>query len=244
MQDLLTKGIGEDGSIRDPVKHKEAFYATEIGLLPQSWQVKRLKDIAEVERGKFTPRPRNDPRYYGGEFPFVQTGQVVQAQGRLLFNYKQTLNELGKSVSREFPAGTVLVTIAANIGDTAILGVPMCVPDSLVGVQVAPPNDPQFIELCLRRLKPRLLALAPRSAQHNINLTTLRPLRLPIPPPPEQAKIANAYRTAEAVIIAQEEKAARLTTLKKSLMHDLLSGIVRVDTVKSAEQLSLFAAGC
>ncbi len=63
MQELLTKGIG----------HKE-FKDTEIGGIPKEWELRKLGEIGKLERGKFAYRPRNDPRFYGGKFPFIQTG--------------------------------------------------------------------------------------------------------------------------------------------------------------------------
>lgn len=230
--DLLHKGIDEQGRVRQPEREEAGeFQVTEIGSLPVSWTVAKLSQVAEVERGRFSPRPRNDPRFYNGPFPFVQTGQIAKAKGRVITDFSQTLNDAGKSVSREFPAGTIMVTIAANIGETAILGVPMCAPDSLVGVVVKPPHSPRYVELCLRRLQPKLLALATRSAQANINLTTLKPLRIPMPPPDEQWRIAKIVDAAEAYIQKLEGKGIALEELKKSLLHDLLTGQVRVSPV-------------
>ncbi len=229
VRDLLECGVDETGAVRLKEISSNRFHITEIGLLPESWAVKKLSDVAGVERGRFSPRPRNDPRFYNGPFPFVQTGQIAKAKGRVITDYSQTLNIQGKAVSREFPAGTIMVTIAANIGETAILGIPMCAPDSLVGVIVKGSHSARFVELCLRRLRPRLLAIAPRSAQANINLTTLKPLRIPVPLPAEQERIASIVDAAEAKVVALESKIDALIQLKKSLMHDLLTGAVRVD---------------
>ena len=78
-------------------------------MLPRNWDFIPLEQLASVERGKFTARPRNDPRYYGGSIPFVQTGDVVAADG-VIKNYSQTLNEAGLGVSKLFPKGSILVT--------------------------------------------------------------------------------------------------------------------------------------
>jgi len=78
------------------------------------WKVVRLEEIATVERGKFSARPRNDPKYYGGNIPFLQTGDVASATGVIL-THSQTLNDEGLKVSKLFPAGTLLITIAAPI---------------------------------------------------------------------------------------------------------------------------------
>lgn len=228
IQTLLDRGIGEDGRVRCSKRAPEGFIATQIGLLPREWRVEPLSTVADIERGRFSPRPRNDPRYYDGPYPFIQTGQVTQAKGRIITTFTQTLNGAGKAVSREFPTGTVMVTIAANIGETAILGLPMCAPDSLVGVMAKGENVPRYVELCLRRLRRKLSALAPRSAQANINLTFLKPLRLPVPTPREQKRIARVVDAADARVQAFEARYEALRTLRRSLMHDLLTGRVRM----------------
>lgn len=86
-------------------KIAEGYKQTEVGSIPQDWEVRRLGDVAEIKRGKFTPRPRNDPRYYGGNIPFVQTGDVTNSKGKIS-NYSQTLNKEGLEVSVLFKRGT------------------------------------------------------------------------------------------------------------------------------------------
>ncbi len=85
MQKLLTRGL--------PGRHTR-FKQTEIGEVPEEWEVVELVSVASVERGKFAHRPRNEPRFYGGEYPFIQTGDVAACDG-LIETYSQTLNEEG-----------------------------------------------------------------------------------------------------------------------------------------------------
>ena len=70
-----------------------------IGDIPKEWDCKKVKYVTSISRGTFNHRPRNDERYYGGEYPFIQTGDVAGAQ-KYIESYSQTLNELGKSVSK------------------------------------------------------------------------------------------------------------------------------------------------
>lgn len=104
-----------------------------LGEIPTHWEVKPIKYLSHILRGKFTHRPRNDPRFYDGLYPFIQTGNIASA-GKYITDYQQTLNALGYAVSKEFPAGTFVLSIAAHIGDVAILGFPACFPDSIVGL--------------------------------------------------------------------------------------------------------------
>ncbi|WP_415878378.1 restriction endonuclease subunit S [Methylomonas sp. TEB] len=99
------------------------------------YPVKKLSEVIEMQRGRFGHRPRNDPRFYDGEYPFIQTGDIVRAsQTNGNITYSQTLNELGLKTSRLFDKPVVVITIAANIGDTAILDYPACFPYSLIGM--------------------------------------------------------------------------------------------------------------
>lgn len=229
MSDLLTRGVDENGELRPSYKDApERYQETELGWLPKDWEVVELKTLARVERGKFTPRPRNNPKYYNGEHPFIQTGEVAAAEGRRISTFTQTLNELGASVSREFPKETILVTIAANIGETAILDIPMYVTDSLVGIVVQPPISVRFIEMFVRSKREYFNAVAPQSAQKNINLGDLRPLLIAKPESEEQNRIAEIYETIEATLINEEQNLSKFQLLKQGLMQDLLSGQVRV----------------
>jgi type I restriction enzyme, S subunit len=226
IHDLLTRGIDESGHLR----MSEVLCQVDGHQLPSVWKLWPLEAIAEVSRGQFTHRPRNDPAYYGGEYPFIQTGDIAKSAGGYISNASQSLNELGASVSLMFPAGTIAVTIAANIADTAILSVPMCFPDSVVGVQVKSPHNTRYVELCIRAAKPSLEARAPQSAQKNINLQDLRPLAIPLPGYQEQERIVSAYEAYEKSIESLLGKLTKLRLLKGGLVDDLLTGRVRVVT--------------
>ena len=133
---------------------------------------KKLGEIALLERGRFSPRPRNDPRYYGGQYPFIQTGDIASSNHRLM-EYKQTLNEEGIKVSKKFDIGTIVIAIVgATIGSTAILQREVYAPDSVIGISPYKYHN-VFLETLLQFWQPQLLATAPESARANINLSIL-----------------------------------------------------------------------
>ena len=230
LEQLLSHGVSSNGTLRaarDDAPH--LYKETRVGWLPIGWEVKELQMLADVSRGKFTVRPRNDPRYYGGEYPFIQTGDVALARGRILTDFGQTVNRHGLSVSKLFPVGTIMVTIAANIADTCILGVPMCAPDSLVGVTPKAGENVRFLELSIRSKKRWLEGRAPQTAQRNINLEDLRPLLIASPDRTEQAAIAATYEAADSSTECIERDLVKLQLQKAGLMCDLFSGEVRVN---------------
>ncbi len=216
LQTLLTKGIG----------HTQ-FKPSPLGDIPESWEVVELESIASVERGKFSIRPRNDPRYFGGDIPFVQTGDIVAANG-FLRRHKQTLNTEGLKVSKQFPIDSILITIAANIGDTAITTYPICCPDSVVAVQPKVGFNVCWLQHVLSSKKTHLESVATQNAQKNINLTHLKPLLIAVPPQDEREQIAMSLNSLRNSIEANKEKLVQLQTLKSGLMSDLLTGRVRV----------------
>lgn len=188
-----------------------------------SWETKELQELAAVERGKFSARPRNDPRYYGGTFPFVQTGDVASAKGRLR-NYSQTLNEEGLKVSRLFPKGTILVTIAANIGDAAIADFDVACPDSLVAISPKKGIDPTWLIHSIMIRKPELESYATQNAQKNINLQVLRPLAIDVPPTGEQEGIGRILSEWDRAIDLIEHLIAAKQECRTWLMQQLLTG--------------------
>ncbi|RZP20679.1 MAG: restriction endonuclease subunit S [Erythrobacter sp.] len=154
-----------------------------------------LADIAYIARGRFSPRPRNDPRFYGGNYPFIQTGEIANADG-YMNEYRQTLNERGIGVSKSFPSGTVFVAIVgATIGATAISAREFWCPDSVIGIVPESEDYPaEFIEYMLRFWRPVFIDRAPETARANINLQTLRPVPIPLGGPDKAVQFANLYR--------------------------------------------------
>ena len=148
---------------------------------PKGWEIKTLDDIAIVERGKFSPRPRGNPIYYDGAYPFIQTGDIGKAN-IFITNHEQTLNDKGLAVSEIFPKDTIFLTIAANIGDVAISTYPVAATDSVVAIRPKNCVSTGWLLFYLKSLKIYLDRTATESAQKNINLGLLRPLKIAVPP--------------------------------------------------------------
>lgn len=196
---------------------------TKAGWIPEGWRVVPLAEIATVERGKFSVRPRNDPRYYGGPYPFLQTGDVSGADG-VVKSHTQSLNEDGLAVSRLFPAGTLLVTIAANIGDVAEVPFAFACPDSLVAIQSKSGTSRSWLKHLLVTKKNFFSSKATQNAQANINLGTIRPVAIPLPSLSEQEAIAGVLECWDKAIRMIERKIENKRKVKKGLMQQLLSG--------------------
>ncbi|MEM5441044.1 restriction endonuclease subunit S [Serratia marcescens] len=148
----------------------------------KGWDTKKLKDLGELNRGKSKHRPRNDPKLLGGFYPLIQTGDVARADNYIV-HYNSTYSELGLKQSKLWPKGTLCITIAANIADTAILSFDACFPDSVVGFNANTNlTSNEFIHYWLKFYQSTLEQLAPESAQKNINLKILEEIDVFVPP--------------------------------------------------------------
>ena len=158
----VTKGL-------DPsVKMKDSGVEW-LGEVPEHWTLKSYRHASRIYRGKFGHRPRNDPAFYDGDYPFIQTGDVARAD-KFITSYSQTLNEKGKEVSQLFPIGTLMMTIAANIGDLAILGFEAYAPDSVVGFKPNNDIDLEFLRYSFMAALPALEQTSTQSTQANLNI--------------------------------------------------------------------------
>lgn len=193
------------------------------------WKQKTLEEIATTfGRGKSKHRPRNDPKLYGGQYPFIQTGDIRNAD-HIITKHSQTYNESGLAQSKLWPKGTICITIAANIAETAILGFDACFPDSVIGVVANPREaDVDFIEYLLQSFKARIQAMGKGSAQANINMGTFENERFPFPSVAEQKQIVitldNLRAETQRLASIYEKKIAALDALKKALLRQAFSG--------------------
>ncbi len=108
--------------IQEVSKAAEPAVEYRNGNLPEGWRLVKLIEIAEVRRGKSKHRPRNDPKLYNGNYPFIQTGEIRGANGGTINSFTQSYNDIGLAQSKLWPKGTLCISIAANIGESAFLG--------------------------------------------------------------------------------------------------------------------------
>lgn len=183
-----------------------------LGDLPEGWEVVPLRRVCQILRGKFTHRPRNDPAFYDGEYPFIQTGDITSAS-RYIQHYKQTLNERGVSVSKQFPAGTLVMAIAANLGDVAILTFDAYFPDSIVGLVPEETMRVDYLYYLMIALKPALIKSATMSTQLNINADQIAAILALRPPVEEQDAIVEYLDDALSQLNALSETATSAIAL-------------------------------
>jgi type I restriction enzyme S subunit len=187
---------------------------TDLPELPETWCWCLLPEVGYMNRGKSRHRPRNAQHLYGGKYPFVQTGDIAQSNGRIT-SHHQTYSEAGLAQSKLWPEGTVCITIAANIASSAILTYPACFPDSVVGIitdkDLCPP---EYVEFFIRTVRSELEQFAPATAQKNINIGILSNVVIPLAPRKEVDEILRFLGLSFAnVEVSESELMASQTKL-------------------------------
>lgn len=199
-----------------------------IGEIPKEWVCEKIKYATSISRGLFNHRPRNDERYYNGKYPFIQTGDVANAT-KYIVSYSQTLNELGKSVSKEFPKGTLTMTIAANVGDVAILNFDAYFPDSVVGFIPNKNIRTLYLFYVFSAMKDEFTRTAIKSTQLNLNIDRVKETFIPVTHDSnEQCEIENYLESKcaeiDGLIAKKEQLVKELESYKKSLIYEVVTG--------------------
>ena len=171
-----------------------------------SWKTEKLSGLGVFSRGISKHRPRNDPRLFtGGGYPLVQTGEIKEAN-LFITSHTQEYGEFGLQQSRLWDAGTLCITIAANIAETAILSYPMCFPDSVVGFQANKAVSSElFMYYVFDYIRTAIQGAATGSAQDNINIDYLTSLEFKIPSKEYQDKIVGIVGSLDRMILKNEQ---------------------------------------
>lgn len=219
MHELFTRGL-----------RGEAQKETEIGPLPESWGIAPLRSMARVIAGG-TPS-RNEARYWkAGTIPWVKTGEIDY---RMVMDTEEKITPegLAESAAKLLPKDTVLVAMygqGITRGRVALLGIEAATNQACVGLI---PLDgelyPRFLYYYLVHSYERLRSLSHGAQQQNLNAELIGSFPLPLPQPAEQLEIASILGAIDERISVHERKRAVLQDLFKTLLHELMSGRIRV----------------
>lgn len=206
----------------------DGYLMSLLSNLPTCNKRKLSQEAIDFGRGRSRHRPRNDKKLYGGNYPFIQTGDIRNSN-HFITKYSQTYNEIGLAQSKLWSKGTLCITIAANIAETGILTFDACFPDSVIGcVFDDEATNINYVEYLLQSFKTVLQAEGKGSAQDNINLGTFEKFLFPFPSKIEQDEIVQKLDYMRKNISKLEEiyeqKTKNLEELKQSILQKAFNG--------------------
>ncbi|MEN4752695.1 restriction endonuclease subunit S [Pseudomonas sp. Ps21-P2] len=231
---------------------KPGYKQTEVGFIPEAWEVESLNSIGRVIRGS-SPRPKGDKRYYGGNVPRLMVEDVTRDR-KYVTPTIDFLTVEGAKLSRPCKKGTLTVVCSGTptvVGLPSILGVDACIHDGMLGlVHLSPTVEPEYLFYRLTDLQGQLQAAATHGGTF-VNLTTkgFGAFRITVPPLPEQRTISTVLSDVDALLAGLERLIAKKRDLKQAAMQKLLSGRIRLPgfqsewKVKTLGELFNFSGG-
>jgi type I restriction enzyme S subunit len=228
LHDLLTRGLDKNGKLRDPKAHPEQFKDSPLGRIPKEWKVVPLGKISRVRRGA-SPRPIDNSVWFAPEGKgWIRISDVTKANGRLK-ETEQYLSSAGVNKSISVYPGQIIMSICATIGEPIILGMDACIHDGFV---VFDQYDrfmyTEFLIHFLRFEQSYFRSQGQTGTQANLNTSIVKNCIIGLPVLNEQKKIADILDDHDSRIRTEEQYRDKLKLQKKGLMHDLLTGKVRV----------------
>lgn len=195
--------------------------------VPSGWEIVLLDQIAK--RGSGHTPDKKKPEYWNGGIRWVSLADSDKLDQIYIFDTDKEISELGiaNSSAVKHPQGTVIVSRDAGVGKSAILGHEMAVSQHFIAWLCGPHLDNHFLYYMLQLMKPEFERMAVGSTIKTIGLRYFEKLQIPLPPLPEQRKIAQILSTWDEAIALVEALIAALSERKKGLMQRLLTGEVR-----------------
>lgn len=200
----------------------QGYKATALGVIPQEWEVKCIKDFGLVITGS-TP-PTFDSENYGGSYMFVSPADLSEDK-KYITTTEKTLTDKGFSQARKIPKGSVLFTcIGSTIGKVGIASQDLATNQQINAVI----TDGEYLFYVLSLHSDRIRILANEQAVPIINKSDFERIKLAIPPLGEQRKIAEVLGVWDLAIAKQVQLVERLTQRKRGLMQRLLTAKLRL----------------
>jgi len=219
---------------------------TEIGPVPESWEVVPLSDVTKLQSGG-TPVRGNSAYWTAGDIPWVKTGEIDY---RVIRTTEEMITRegLANSAAKVFPKGTLLIAMygqGVTRGRVGLLGIDAATNQACAAIT---PRDEQrvstqFIYHYLEFHYEDLRQMGHGANQRNLNAALIKGFRLSFPKPYEQAQIVEALGILNAKLTLHQSKHAALTSLFRTLLHQLMTAQIRVHDIDLSELTSSTAEG-
>jgi type I restriction enzyme S subunit len=236
MQDLLTKGIDENGNIRSEETHE--FKDSPLGRIPKEWEIKKMGDLIlaiDPQPDHRTPAAVTDGIPYVGISDILENGEIdIKSCRKVGFNVLEKQQRLFKVDSGDLIFGKI-----GTIGKPKILPLFSKHPFTLSAniILIKPHECPDFVywSLISKYVEDQVNLAIHSTSQPAFGMQKIRDLDIITPLPKERDRITSKLDKLNKVVQAEKIKLFKLQSFKTGLMQDLLSGKVRVNNLKTKD---------
>lgn len=220
MRELFTRGL-----------HDEPQKDTEIGPVPESWELRAILELCEIWSGG-TPR-KSIAEYWNGDIPWV-SGKDLKSP--VLDDAIDHISDAGvEAGSRLAPAGAVLLLVRgmglAKDLPVAVINRPMAFNQDVKALVSRGEYSGKFLRSAIYAGKDRLLGQIVPSAHGTmtLNLNDVETFKVACPTDPDEAtEIVAILDAIDRKIDLHRKKKQVLEELFKALLHKLMTGEIRV----------------
>ena len=221
MQQLLTgktrlKGFGGD--------NRNRYKATEVGLIPEDWQVLQVRQLGEVVTGGTPSTSIAD--YWGSDHPWITPTDINKQ--RDMTSSIRMLSDKGLRTVRQLPANSILVTCIASIGKNAILRKLGACNQQINAVIPNKDQSVEFLYYLFEAGKATLLSNAGMTATSIVSKSVFKKIKFAIPSLTEQIRISEVLSDVDAELADLEQRRDKTIALKQGMMQELLTGRTRL----------------
>ena len=204
---------------------------TEIGPVPESWEVAKIGDVAKLQSGG-TPARDASEYWQGGTIPWVKTGEIDYC---VIWGTGERITPAGmaNSAAKLFPEGTLLMAMygqGVTRGRVAILGIEAATNQACAAIT---PRDEarvssRFLYYFLEYQYENLRKLGHGANQRNMNAALIRGFPVSFPTPVDQNKIISALSALDVKSAIHQRKHSAFSDLFRTLLHQLMTAQIRV----------------
>ena len=221
MQELLT------GKRRLPgFAQKSGYKQTEVGVIPEDWEIVPLGDLAERIVGGGTPS-RFSPEFWGNEIPWITVKDFATFDPYSSSEYI-TPKGLENSASNIIPSGTPIIAARMGVGKIGVYKVNVAINQDLKGIFLRKDIDHLFFFYLFKNNIKNIENLCGGSTVKGISVEDLKKVNILKPPFPEQSAIATVLSDMDEEITSLEDKLSKLRQIKQGMMQELLTGRIRL----------------
>lgn len=186
-----------------------------------AWQTATLGECCDIVSGS-TPR-RDTPEYWGGDIPWVTPKDLSDLSGPIFNEPVEFITESGfKSCSTQMlPKGALLFSSRAPIGLVAIAGLPLCTNQGFKSLVPRNDVDSRYLYYCMKRLVPRIQELGNGATFKEVSRAVMEKVEIPLPPLPEQKRIADILDKADALRRKRQEAVDHVESMRRSVFLDI-----------------------
>lgn len=206
----------------------KGYKMTEVEVIPEDWEVKKLGDIAEIISGG-TPKT-NVPEYWNGSIKWCTPTDITKCSGKYLFETDRTISSKGlvNSSAELLPIGTLLLCSRATIGEIKIAAVEISTNQGFKSLVCKSEVSNEFLYYKLLTMKSVMLEKAIGSTFLELAKKEVASLEIDLPPLPEQQAIAQVLSDMDREITALEQRRDNTKAIKQGMMQALLTGRIRL----------------